>query len=582
MERRLLFVRIFSLCSLILVGATACTIAGNLQAPAAITIITSHHKNGAISSTIPTEVSNVGERLFLETRFAQYYFAHAQGKANAEPLLGGGDPIMATLQTPNGDIPSPFAGKSMNCRQCHLVDDAVGTPKVPELGYRTYNDFAVRSPVPNIGDGQLTTPRHSPLMINLALNKHAASELYHYDGQFETLEDLVRASYTGRNFGWQLGQEKTAIRHIASIIRGDNGKCELALADGGSYTQVFVGKANNPDFVLPPEYQLDVRTATDEQIFDHIAQLVAIYIDSLVLSQDHRGVFNGSPYDAFLQKNQLPAKPATGESNLTYSRRLRVALKRLTNPQFITAQDGKFLQSKQPYRFGAEELTGLKTFLREPQGQAVTRQELSQGKIGNCLACHAAPNFTDFRLHGTGVAQAEYDNIHGDGAFQELAIPDFQTREANYNAYLPGTSQHPQARGVFRQPATASNPKFTDLGAWNVYLNPDFGVNPAKIEAAMGLTNIVANQRPQLLPSTIALFKTPGLRDLGDSEPYFHNGSQGQLEDVISFYQVFAAKARTGEVRNADPELSRIVLTKADVLPLTAFLSSLKEDYPGE
>ena len=36
-----------------------------------------------------------------------------------------------------------------------------------------------------------------------------------------------------------------------------------------------------------------------------------------------------------------------------------------------------------------------------------------------------------------------------------------------------------------------------------------------------------------LLDGAVALFKTPGLRDLGHSGPYLHDGSADTLEDVV-------------------------------------------------
>ena len=69
------------------------------------------------------------------------------------------------------------------------------------------------------------------------------------------------------------------------------------------------------------------------------------------------------------------------------------------------------------------------------------------------------------------------------------------------------------------------------------------------------------------------------MRDLGDSAPYFHNGSQTTLAEVLTAYQDVARLARKQQVRNADPELKRIVLADPDLTNLQAFLRSLKEDY---
>src|SRR5580658_10643167 len=92
---------------------------------------------------------NIGERLFLETRFAEFFFTNSGGDANA--LLTNGDPVMNVTASIYGPLPGPFAGQSMNCRACHMVEEQEST------GNRTYCDFAPRSPVPGNGDGATET-----------------------------------------------------------------------------------------------------------------------------------------------------------------------------------------------------------------------------------------------------------------------------------------------------------------------------------------------------------------------------------------------------------------------------------------
>ena len=83
-----------------------------------------------------------------------------------------------------------------------------------------------------------------------------------------------------------------------------------------------------------------------------------------------------------------------------------------------------------------------------------------------------------------------------------------------------------------------------------------------------------------ILPRTIAFFKTPSLRDPGQSNPYMHNGSLDTLGDVLTFYGTTSDLARAGQLRNASPELSNVVIDpNVDVIPLTAFLNSFNEDY---
>lgn len=61
------------------------------------------------------------------------------------------------------------------------------------------------------------------------------------------------------------------------------------------------------------------------------------------------------------------------------------------------------------------------------------------------------------------------------------------------------------------------------------------------------------------LASTIAQFKTPVLRDLEDSAPYFHNGSAVTFNDVIEHYIAMSALARAGRIRNAPPRVCSYV-----------------------
>ncbi len=294
-------------------------------------------------------------------------------------------------------------------------------------------------------------------------------------------------------------------------------------------------------------------------------------MSSLVFSQDAKGTFNGTPYDAFLAKNRLPRRPAPGETDLAYGRRLLAGLNRLAQPAFITSADGTFTIHQQAFAFGATELAGLKIFLRESAPAAHPQS------VGNCISCHAPPKFTDFRFHNTGAAQEEYDAIHGVGAFDQLEIPIYAERAANYEAFLPATPQHPYGSNRFRSVPEANAPGQTDLGLWNVFANPDYPTAQAAILRT--ITDGVPVTRSALLPRTIALFKTPGLRDLADSQPYLHTGIKDTIEDVIDFYRTSSDLARQNLLRNGDRLLLKIQLAPGDSATLAAFLRSLTEDY---
>jgi len=599
--------------------------------------------------------ANIGERLFLETRFAEFFYTNSGGDANFQ--LTNGDPVMdVTVSATHSPLPGPFAGQSMNCRACHLVEEHEST------GNRTYCDFGQRSPIPNIGDGRYTTPRNSPTLVNSLLPRSVPLFL-HLDGQFASPQDLVVGTLTGRNFGWNPTQYAAAIHHIAHIIRDDDGTGALAQQYGGySYAVTLEGLAQVTDqYIIAPQYRMNVTITdtndpnyiTDEQIVQNVAALMQAYMETLVFSQDTNGLFNGSPYDVFLIKNGLPREPDFGEAPLQYSQRLLQLITNLTNPQFVTdPADGHYATHNEPFKFGTNELAGLKMFFTLSSSNLVQ----AGAEVGNCVACHTPPGFSDFVFHNTGAAQEEYDAIHGAGAFLALVVPPLSMRATNYDAYLPATPNHPYATGVFETPPTNSNPALVDLGLWNVFANPDFpapqpgfqqilpqlvpGLSPqissvfvvsnqlvfsgangspdwpyyvlasTNLAQPMSEWSIIATNTvddagnfsftnsagsPQgfyalsmdtsdrasaaALPYTVALFKTPTVRDISSSEPYLHTGRMNAVEDVINFYLQFSAKARAGALRNIDPQMGGILLDAGSVSPLAAFLHSLDEDY---
>src|SRR5262245_34676572 len=179
----------------------------------------------------PAEVA-IGERLFLETRFAQY-IAAAGGDVNAP--LPAGDPVVDRLRTTTGTIPGPFAGQAINCRACHLVDDV---KDVAGGGSRSYADFARQSPIPLRRDGRTTAPRNSPSLVNSSLGRRAPFFL-HFDGEFVDTPGLVQGTLTGRNYGWLPSEVDAAVQHIARVVREDDGTGRLAQDFGGPYRRVL-------------------------------------------------------------------------------------------------------------------------------------------------------------------------------------------------------------------------------------------------------------------------------------------------------------------------------------------------------
>jgi cytochrome c553 len=583
-------------------------------------------QQGALAD--PPEVT-IGERLFEDTRFSQFFAAHYDGNVN-HPLAQG-DPLLESVDLPGKQFHGPFATRSINCRSCHFVAEFGRAG----LGYqRAYSDFAQRSRVPQRDDGTLTTPRNSMSMVDSFIASDGAF-LLHADGEFASTASLVKSTMTGRNYGWLPAEYRKAVAHIAKVIREDDGTDAISRVYGGAYARILAGTDPQilPNLRLPQEYRFDVATASDQQILDGIAKLMTAYLESLSLSRDRDNVHDGSPYDRFLELNKLPASPEKGESDAQYTARLARAVADLKDPKFVDEDQQLtwFYYHQQKFNFGPEELEGLKIFLGLPKESAESptpkakqvswlflpfaglvvvvagrsskqraavsalvllvaiplltgwksersaQVSASVSRGANCTACHTAPDFTDRHFHNNGASQDEYDSVHGSGSFAKLKIPDYGERESRFDQYMPATPQHPRATGVFRLPPTKSNPNAADLGLWNVFGNPDLPEPQAAIRRIL-CGNDSCDPKTNL-PRTIALFRTPTLRDLGDTSPYMHTGRLATIEDVLQYYINISELAKQGQLRNGAPELKAINLSQEDIKPLAAFLRSLNEDY---
>lgn len=139
------------------------------------------------------------------------------------------------------------------------------------------------------------------------------------------------------------------------------------------------------------------------------------------------------------------------------------------------------------------------------------------------------------------------------------------SRDSAFDRWVAGdtTALTPeQYRGykIFQDPAKGncavchSGPNFTDNGFHNIGIkgNDAGRFNIRKVAAMKGA------------------FKTPTLRDVELSGPYYHDGSAATLRDVVDHY------ARGGDDRsNVSPEVRALNLTEQDKQDLVAFMRSL-------
>ncbi len=241
---------------------------------------------------------------------------------------------------------------------------------------RTYTDLARRSPLPARADGKTVAVRNSPPLVNSGLDRRGGL-LFHFDAEFNSMEELVAATFTGRNFGWLPGERTQAIAHIARVVRSDDGTGNLAKEfDGTPFRTLFGGTgASIPEeFRLTSEFRTTIDSATDHEVFDAVVKVVSAYVNGLLFSQtEDGGAPIRSPFDVFLETNGLPQAPDANETAIDYSRRLLQLIKAPESAgtlQFVSSNpnrtDGQFQFHAQSFSFGAQELAGLKVFLSEP------------------------------------------------------------------------------------------------------------------------------------------------------------------------------------------------------------------------
>ena len=212
---------------------------------------------------------------------------------------------------------------------------------------------------------------------------------------------------------------------------------------------------------------------------------------------------------------------------------------------------------------------------------------------GNCIACHKGAEFSgaatqlqpgnqeegpvERMLMGNGGI-ALYDNgFYNIGVRPSVDDPGVGGRDPFGNP-LSFTEQYVdilRGRGVpdpFQVDACTFAEPFTVDFSPSALTSPDcHGVpfNPADIDG--------------LRTAVIGSFKTPSLRNVALTGPYFHNGGQATLGQVVAFYNRGGDRVdvpggdSTGVPSNLDADINRLGLIRDEQLALVAFLESLTD-----
>ncbi len=104
--------------------------------------------------------------------------------------------------------------------------------------------------------------------------------------------------------------------------------------------------------------------------------------------------------------------------------------------------------------------------------------------------------------------------------------------------------------------------------AWSLLPDDEFPGNPGKL--------LAPPLRPDERVAADGAFKTPGLRNVELTAPYFHNGGTATLEDVVRFYNRGGDFADVNRA-NLDVDITPLGLSEQDIQDMAEFLRTLTD-----
>lgn len=190
--------------------------------------------------------------------------------------------------------------------------------------------------------------------------------------------------------------------------------------------------------------------------------------------------------------------------------------------------------------------------LTDPQKRGL---EIFQNK-GKCINCHGGAEFTNASVKNVQDERLER-MIVGDGG---EAVYD----NGFYNIGVRPTQEDLGVGG--NEPDNIGGKPLSESRLAQQRLFQRFlGENPN--------INVGSNQRI----TADGAFKVPGLRNVELTAPYFHNGGQLTLEQVVEFYNR-GGDFREQNIANLDADIENLNLSATEKADLVAFLKALTDD----
>ena len=234
-----------------------------------------------------------------------------------------------------------------------------------------------------------------------------------------------------------------------------------------------------------------------------------------------------------------PVIPEAGEAGNPACDPSNAIVKVLATPVYvnfgkaIAAYERRIISRNSRFdQFYEEITTGVPTSDKLSE-QEILGLKLFVGK-GGCVSCHKGSNFSDWQFHSTGISQA--------------------------GANLP-----PEDRGRADGILKVVRDEFNCTSEWS-----DHG-DKANCEVS-DLASRIADTGSD--PTALGAFKTPSLRSVSLSAPYFHTGTLTTLDEVIDLYD--RGGDASGFVGSVDENIRQLNLTDEEKQQLSAFLRALE------
>src|ERR1044072_4418022 len=172
---------------------------------------------------------------------------------------------------------SPKGDLITSCSHCHLYNQD------PERVHAFTDSFA-RSWVPyRSKDPRRDGLRNAPTLFDVG-----DMPRLHFDGEFKSLEELVKGTLSGRPFGWLPGEEGEAFQQVYLAVMNDTGRDKL----NGTYRDQFRNA-----------YGVSAEKLNKDDLINLVARAISDYLRTLRSNRR-------SPYDRFIQMNGLEPAPS--------------------------------------------------------------------------------------------------------------------------------------------------------------------------------------------------------------------------------------------------------------------------------